>query len=182
MVHLSVLFWALEVFFGVIGALRGWAKELLVSFSILVALMIINLLETYTPWVLQASPRSEYIIRALIIVIMAFFGYQTPGTIGNSGGGRREWLQNRLLGFGLGLLNGYLIVGSLWYYLHELNYFVGTEYADWAARFILPPDPATPYGAAALRLVENMPPRYLGVPLLYVVVTIAFAFVLIVFV
>ncbi len=183
MVHLSVLFWILESLFGFVGALRGWAKELLVTFSLLVALMIINLIEVYMPWIFQASPRTEFFMRAGILVVMAFFGYQTPSGLGAAaGGGRREWLQNRLLGFVLGLLNGYLLVGSLWYYLHEVNYFQGTDFAARAARIIVPPDPTTIYGAAALRLVENLPPRFLGVPWLYVVVTAAFVFVLVVFI
>ncbi len=182
MVHLVYLFWFLEVLFGVVGALRGWAKELLVTFSMLVALMILTLIEVYAPWILQTSPRAEFLIRAFVLLFMAFFGYQTPAGIGSGGGGRRDWLQNRLLGFLLGLLNGYLIVGSLWFFLHEVDYLMQPEYQAFMRNLIIPPDATTPQGMAALRMVESMPPRYLGVPLLYIVVTAAFVFVLVVFI
>jgi len=183
MVHIVTLFWTLEVLFGVIGALRGWAKELLVTFSMLVALMILKLLEIYAPWILQTSLRAEFLIRAFVLLFMAFFGYQTPAGVGAvNGGGRRDWLQNRLLGFVLGLLNGYLIVGSLWFYLHEVNYLMQPPYEEFMRHIVIPPDETTVQGAAALRMVQNMPPRYLGEPWLYIAVTAAFVFVLVVFI
>ena len=182
MMHLVTFFWTLELLFGVIGALRGWAKELLVTFSMLVALMILNLIEVYAPWILQTSLRAEFLIRAFVLLFMAFFGYQTPAAMSNTGGGRRDWLQNRLLGFILGLLNGYLIVGSLWFYLHEVNYLWYPEYKDFMQHIVIPPNEQNPYGAMALRMVQNMPPRYLGVPWLYIAVTAAFVFVLVVFI
>ncbi len=51
MVTLSFLFWMFVILFGIIGAMRGWAKELLVSFSAILALALITLLETYIPFV-----------------------------------------------------------------------------------------------------------------------------------
>ncbi len=182
MVHLVYLFWTLEVLFGMVGALRGWAKELLVTFSMLVALMILNLIEVYAPWMLQTSERAEFLIRAFVLLFMAFFGYQTPAELGGGGSGTRYWLQTHLLGFLLGLLNGYLIVGSLWFYLHEVNYLMQPPYEEFMRHIIIPPDETTAQGAAALRMVQNMPPHYLGVPLLYIVVTAAFVFVLVVFI
>ena len=38
MVTLNFLFWMFVILFGVIGAMRGWAKELLVTFSAILAL------------------------------------------------------------------------------------------------------------------------------------------------
>jgi len=183
MVQMITLFWALEFLFGVIGALRGWAKELLVTFSMLVALMILKLMEVYTPWILQYSYRSEFLIRTFVLLFMAFFGYQTPAGLGSArGSGLRDWLQHHLLGFVLGLLNGYLIVGSLWFYLHEVGYLYMPEYQHFMQYILVPPDPMTHQGEMALRMVQNMPPRYLGEPWLYVAVTAAFVFVLVVFI
>jgi|GEM_PF-6848346 len=40
MVSIFFFFWLLVVLFGVIGAMRGWAKEILVSFSVILALFM----------------------------------------------------------------------------------------------------------------------------------------------
>ena len=51
MISLTFVFWMFIVLFAIMGAMRGWAKELLVSFSIILALFIITVLETYIPFV-----------------------------------------------------------------------------------------------------------------------------------
>ena len=40
MMTLVFTFWLCVVIFGVVGAMRGWAKELLVTFSIVLALFL----------------------------------------------------------------------------------------------------------------------------------------------
>ena len=44
MVSLTVLFGLLVLLFAVIGAMRGWAKELLVTSAVVLALFIIQIL------------------------------------------------------------------------------------------------------------------------------------------
>ena len=45
MMSLAIVFWMYVILFSVIGAMRGWAKEILVSFSVILALSFIALLE-----------------------------------------------------------------------------------------------------------------------------------------
>ncbi len=40
MISLSVLFWVFVILFAVIGLTRGWAKELMVSFSVILGLFV----------------------------------------------------------------------------------------------------------------------------------------------
>src|SRR5206468_8237964 len=47
MMTLTAVFWMYVLLFGIIGAFRGWAKELLVIFSILLAIAIDTVLLTY---------------------------------------------------------------------------------------------------------------------------------------
>ena len=56
---------------------------------------------------------AQFWMRFVILIMLAFFGYQTPNLPKLSGSGRwaRERLQDTLLGIFLGVLNGYLIVG-----------------------------------------------------------------------
>ena len=80
-----------------------------------------------------------------------------------------------MLGGFLGAGNGYLLIGTLWYFLHLSDYPVLKEY-------ILPPEPGTPAGDAALKIIELLPPTWLQGVTLYVAAAIALAFVIIVFI
>ncbi len=177
MVSLNVVFWLFVVIFAVIGTMRGWAKELLVSFSIILALFIIAVLGVYvTPLqpFLNGANSTSFWTQTTIVALLAFFGYQTPN-IPRIGGGKfaREKLQDALFGAVLGAFNGYLIMGSIWFYLHQAQYIYD---------FISAPIPGTPGGDAALRLVAILPPTWLTIPVVYFAVAISFLFVVVVFI
>ena len=131
MVSIFFFFWFLVILFGVIGAMRGWAKEILVTFSVVIALFIITLLEVYVPFfrVFIENPQAanaKYIfwIRTLLVMLLVFFGYQTPRLQRFVAGDKfnRERLQDSLLGFVLGFFNGFLIIGSILYFMHTAGY------------------------------------------------------------
>ena len=179
MVTLNVVFWMFIVLFAVIGAMRGWAKELMVTFSIFLALFLIVVLETYVGiirnTIVAQGGRPLFWLRATIILLLVFFGYQTPNLRAIAGARfARERLQDTLLGFILGAVNGYLTVGTLWFYLDAANY----PFPD----IISPPLGGTPMGEAAFRLLNIMPPSWLTIPWIYFAVGLGFLFVLIVFV
>jgi lysylphosphatidylglycerol synthetase-like protein (DUF2156 family) len=179
MVYLNFIFICFVILFAVIGAMRGWAKEMMVTASVVLALFIITVLETYVKGLTQtfAEPGStgQFWMRVAIISLLAFFGYQTPN-LPKVGGERfaRERLQDSLLGIFLGALNGYLIVGSIWYFLAQANYQ--------AISYIIPPDPSTPQGQEAIKLLAYMAPAWLGVPFIYFAIALAFIFVIVVFI
>jgi uncharacterized membrane protein required for colicin V production len=178
MVYLNFIFICFVILFAVIGAMRGWAKEMLVTASAVLALFIITVLETYVKGLTQsfAEPGStgQFWMRVAIITLLVFFGYQTPN-LPKIGGERfaREKFQDSLLGIFLGALNGYLIVGSIWYFLAQANYQ--------AIQYIIPPDASTPQGQAAIKLLAAMAPAWLGVPLIYFAIALCFIFVIVVF-
>jgi uncharacterized membrane protein required for colicin V production len=181
MVSLTFVFFMFVVMFGLIGASRGWAKEMLVTFGAVLALFLLALLEQYVPVVVNLvrstepdAMRSLFWLRFVIIVLLAFFGYQTPYLPRLAGGQRfvREKLQDTLLGFVLGALNAFLVVGSLWYYLHQAGY---------PFEYITPPIEGTPAGDAAIRLLAWMAPAWLTIPYIYFAVAMAFIFVIVVF-
>lgn len=187
MISLVYVLWLLVILFGVIGALRGWAKELLVTFSGLLALFVINLLEQYAgffPPILLlpagataeqlSSVRFAFWIRAFIMIVLAYFGYQTsiiqrfvkPERL------MREQLQDTLLGLFLGAVNGFLIMGTILSYLHEAGY----PFPDIISA------PTGPAAETMARLSPFLPPHWLGVPGIYIAIAIAFIFVLVVFI
>ncbi len=179
MVYINFIFFCFVVLFAVIGAMRGWAKEMMVTASVVLGLFIITVLETYVKGLVQtfAEPGSsgQFWMRVAIIAILAFFGYQTPN-LPKLGGDRfaRERLQDSLLGVVLGALNGYLIVGSIWYFLAQANYQ--------AISYIIPPDATTPQGQEALKMLSFMAPAWLGVPFIYFAIALSFIFVIVVFI
>ena len=69
--------------------------------------------------------------------------------------------------------NGYLIIGTLWFFLDRAGY---------PFSLIVTPQENDPFSGAAWELVQWLPPRWLGIPTIYFAVAIAFAFVVIVFI
>lgn len=175
MVSLLFMFWTFVILFGIIGAMRGWAKELLVSFSVILSLALNYLLVKYVPIIstLPANGEPLFWLRSLIVLVLVFFGYQTVALPRFATKAVREKLQDSLLGFVLGALNGYLVIGTLWFYLHEAGYPGG---------YILPPSAATPLGENALELIPLLAPRLLGEPWIYFAVILAFIFIIVVFI
>ena len=178
MVSLTYVFWMFVILFCIIGAMRGWAKELMVSFSVILAITFINLLENYVPYVkdsLLTDPIGLFWMRAGVIGFLVFFGYQTPKIPRLVEKFYRERLQDALLGIFIGAINGYLIGGSLWYFLSAAEY-----------PFPIISDPLSSgipeVVDSANMLLSMLPPAILGVPLIYFIVVVAFIFVLVVFI
>ena len=126
MMPLSTVLWGFILIFGLMGALRGWAKEILVSFSIIVALSMRLIFSQYVPFikdVLARPPMEQFYIYTALIVFMAIAGYAGPAVSARlAGKAAREKLQDILLGFIVGAFNGYMIVGTIWYFLHLAGY------------------------------------------------------------
>jgi len=200
MISILSAFWMFVILFGLIGAMRGWAKELLVVFSVVLALFLIYVLETYTqymvpfgevlarvenlpanatfesmPLAIQEELRTQFWSRATTIFILSFFGYQTPRLAVIRDKARRERIQDILLGAVMGLMSGFFIMGTLWWYMAAAHYPFGPE--------ILAPQPGTPLGEAAINILNYFPPVFASNQIgLFFSVVVAFMFVLVVFI
>jgi uncharacterized membrane protein required for colicin V production len=180
MISLHVILFIFMALFALIGMLRGWAKELLVTFSIILALFTMTVLENFVPFYKEtlknALPESVFWIRSGVLTVLVFFGYQTPRIPKFAESGRfvRNLLQDSLLGTFLGAVNGFLLVGTIWFYLDAAKY---------PFPFVLAPDPATINGIASLNWINYLPPAWLmASPAIYFAVAICFIFVLVVFI
>ena len=177
MISINYLFWTFVILFSIIGGMRGWAKELLVSFSVILALALIAVFEYLLPFtrdLIQDGSTQQYWLRTLVVVFLVFFGYQSPKlTQLIKAVTRRDRVQDIILGLVFGAINGYLIFGTLWAYMDDAGYPF--------APFITAPSPTNPLGETALRVVEYLPPNWLGEPpLIFIAVVIAFIFVIVV--
>ena len=219
MISLVVVFYLFVSVFAVIGGLRGWAKGLIVIFSVVLTLFVIWVFETYigvvtTPFVdidaqygyvsqedadsadIVVIPPDELVIfsklpddeardnyctqywlRTGILIVVIFFGYQTPSVLarlGRSAG--REKIQDFLLGLVLGGVNGYLIVGTLWSYMHSAHY-------PFEPYIIVPDKGLDQLFDTASSIISALPPAWLSTtPIIFIAICLAFLFVLVVFI
>jgi len=177
MVGLNIVFWMYVILFAIIGGMRGWARELLVAFSVILALTFTTLLDNYIPFIRDVlkpdSPVLYFWLRFAIVILLVFFGYQTPNISRLAPKMNREKIQDSLLGIFIGAINGYLIVGTLWFFLSDAGYPFAV---------ISAPTPGSNIEKMALEMLRLMPPKLLGIPGIYFAVVIAFIFVLVVFI
>lgn len=214
MLPIHTAFFILLVLFGLIGGLRGWAKEIIVVCSVVVALFFQHVLLLpmlpFRDLFYNLAPATRFYTRAVVFIIITIFGYASPSVIGKIGGKvARERLQDILLGFFIGLLNGFLIGGTLLGFLTEVHFGVPAD--QWAEQQvvdangnpvfdqdgepvmeivyfpgakgiggIVPPEP----GTTSSNLLTILPPRVVEQweVALYLAVALSFVFVLIVFI
>jgi len=189
MMPLDAFFILMLGLFAIIGGMRGWVKELLVTFSVFlghfVEYIIVFILPKIdllgdVPFAQAATAEAEaavqgnkswFYIRTLLFVVIVAFGYATTSISTKLGGqARKEKFQDTLLGIFLGLINGYLVVGSLWGFLDQLGY-------EGVLRI------TAPTNEGVLNFVSTyLPNVWLVEEWIFVLVAISFTFVLIVFV
>ncbi|MCL4824357.1 MAG: CvpA family protein, partial [Anaerolineales bacterium] len=164
MISIVFIFWMYVILFAVIGMLRGWAKELLVGFAVVVAVALNFLLHQFAPMVkdLPDGDLTLFWIRSAVLGVLTYFGYQTVISVARlQAGARRERLQDALFGLFLGAINGYLVMGTFWSYWAEAGYPGG---------FV---QPAKQNVQAVIdKMLEYMPPHLLGEPGIYFAVII----------
>jgi len=178
MIAILIVFYLFLGLFSIMGAMRGWAKEMLVIFSVVLALAFIVVIETYVPYVnefLKTNPDIQIWVRIIVVIGFAFFGYESPrfSRIGKATE-RRDRLQDILLGGILGVVSGYMIVGSLWSFINSAGYPLD---------YVIPPSTEWPMGEATLRILNILPPVWLGQPpTIFIAMVFAFLIVIVVFV
>jgi uncharacterized membrane protein required for colicin V production len=214
MIPIHTVFGTLMILFGLVGGLRGWAKEIIVACSVIVALFFQHVLLTFIPPLRDLfnnlAPNTKFYTRTVVFIIITIFGYASPTVISRIGSKvARERLQDILLGFFIGLLNGFLIVGTVLAFL-DMSYFgvppnqrgveqvvdeAGNPVLDPGGNpvtrlvyfpdakgigGIVPPEPDT----TSANLLTILPPRVVeqSDAVLYLAVALSFVFVLIVFI
>lgn len=173
MVSLAFMFYVIVGLTAVVGAFRGWAKELVVFFSVILGLFIIFVMKENFPFYtnfIAENPENEFWANSLILLAIAFFGYETPRRMAMlAERSVRDRFQDVVLGFLFGGVNGYFLFGSVWYYLDKAGYFFDAIIA--------------PTDVEVLNLMERLPPAFmLTSPVILVFIAIAFLLVIVVYV
>ena len=176
MMSIVYVFWMYVILFAVIGAMRGWAKELLVAFSVILSLALNHVMRKYIPLAanMTETDPSLFWVRTIILIVLVYFGYQTVVSIPHlASRAAREKLQDTLFGAIIGGINGYLVSGSVLYYIHVADYSFQNVISK-------PTDPNLLQTVNQMMLY--MPPQLLGEPGIYFAVILAMVFVLVVYI
>ena len=125
---IELVFLVMIALFGIVGVVRGYARELGVTTMLLIGLLVLVFIDKefhaglvrFLAALVGDSTMTQATTKALIfcvfLTIIIFISYQGE-TLSFPGRGA-----NHVFGLGAGLLNGYLYAGSLWYYLGNANW------------------------------------------------------------
>jgi hypothetical protein len=195
MLSLVTFFWMMVLLFALVGMMRGWTKEIVVTTSLILALFAINQFMSvvfgFIGWDNSGTPppevrRWQFYIMSAILLIIGFFGYQGPALARSRVGDRltrRDNLQDKVLGFLVGGTNGWLVVGSIWAFL-EYKLVSASNWVRYTPDVPYPFDPtkiSRPLPEVAT-IIENLPiPVLTSSPyILPVLLILAVLFILIV--
>jgi uncharacterized membrane protein YfcA len=175
MIAMVTVFLLFLIVFGCIGAVRGWAKELLIVISVVLGLAAISLVEDllgFKNTLFRENVTLQYWFRTVMIFIMIFFGYKSPSFPRlQQATEKRGMIQENLLGFVFGVISGFFVVGTLWSFTSQANYphfskFIGAVPAE--------------LSDITSRVMNILPPVWLSQPTtIFIVVVISFVFAIV---
>lgn len=122
MISLVSLMWTTAAFFAVAGALRGWRREIRATAGVVIGFLAILQFDSLLRGSLFLSFSNEltFALQAAIYLDIVVFAYRSQLTLEQEGsrGGARGALFGALAGF----FNGYVVAGSIWYFLDINRY------------------------------------------------------------
>ena len=128
MLELTTLVWLCVGGFAMIGLGRGWTKEIIALAGITLGLFALHQFDAAIreQVLAQFSAQNKFFVQTGILLLIAFFAYQTRALIGaarsEGSDGNRDALQAKVLGGIAGAVNGYMVSGSVWYFMHINDY------------------------------------------------------------
>lgn len=177
MIAMVMVFAMFLLMFGLIGAVRGWAKELLIVFSVILALAAISLVEDllgFKNTLFKNNVTMQYWFRTILVVVMVFFGYQSPSLPRfKTATEKRDRIQDHMLGFIMGLLSGYFVVGTLWSFSGQAKYPILVDYIQGVPQSL---------SNITNQVLNLLPPVWLDQPTtIFIFVVVAFIFAIVFF-
>lgn len=134
---IEIVYISIALMVTLIGLARGYVQELGSTLIILVAIFMLTFFQDQLSALVEAFGDRLFglesgaeganlllsTVYSVIFAIIVFGGY--AGRTLAFGGTPAPPPQGTLLSILIGLLNGYLIAGTLWYYQHEYDYPIG---------------------------------------------------------
>lgn len=152
MIELSVLVWVGAAFFAYVGFYRGYLREIISLAGIMLGLFALyNFDDLLRGSLLVTLPNDQrFYIQTILFLLIVLFAYQSRADLtpdderdrrSRDRNDQRDPLQTKVLGAMLGFLNGYLIGGTIWYFL-EINRLASGQYP--LDPFVIAPVPGSP--------------------------------------
>lgn len=172
MIPIETLWIGLALIFAIVGVVRGFLKELGVTLVLIVLLFGLRQLSDNLGGILgfaAATVKQDWIsdlknnaalwliVYMAVFLVVVFIAYE--GYVIKYPGEDPRGIQGRLLAMLVGLVNGYLVAGSLWFYVDL--------YKEPVQRLGLLRLPYTP---VAERMLQVLPPAMLGPYLPFLIV------------
>ncbi len=155
MIQLSNMLWLCALVGAVLGFQRGWNREVISMSGIVLGWFALFQFDGLLRGTLLATMPFDqvFLVQVLLFLALTFFSYQTriftpEGRPGSET--RRERTQSSLLGALVGFFNGYLIWGTIWYFL-DINEYPMSPY-------IIAPAP----GSASANSLSMIPIVFFG--------------------
>ena len=122
MISFVSLTWATALFFALIGTVRGWRRELIGTTGILLgffAILQFDGLLRGSVYLLLTNAQI-FLLQTAVFVAIVVLAYRSRLTANPPD--LRGRLRQGILGAAAGFMNGYLVAGSLWYFLDINRY------------------------------------------------------------
>ena len=135
MINATIVLWVFVILFGMVGLMRAWQKEIIATASLVLAIFALSFAnqgDRLAGLVKEPAPGAgvnlakeqdqakvnRWAILAAPFLFIAFFGYLGPAITRQVASGRfqdkaRVGVQEGIVGFLLGGINGYIIVSTL---------------------------------------------------------------------
>lgn len=123
MIEVSTFMWALAIFFGIIGYLRGWQKEFVITGAVLLLGFAVFQFDSLIRTVFfGVNHDTLFSFQVIALVLTVFYAYHAKIQLGTTRRNAAKDMRDNMIGALVGALNGYLIGGTLWYFL-DINQY-----------------------------------------------------------
>lgn len=122
MIELYALMWVVATFAAVIGFLRGWNREVVVTAACVLGMFLLFQFDSLLRGTILVSLSRDqtFFIQAGLFLLIVYIAYRNR-SFTSRGRGRAISVEG-ILGAMIGFFNGYLIMGALWYFLDINEY------------------------------------------------------------
>lgn len=122
MIELYALMWVVATFTAVIGFLRGWNREVVVTAACVLGTFLLFQFDSLLRGTILVSLSRDqtFFIQAGLFLLIVYIAYRNRSSTTRGKG--RAISAESILGALVGFFNGYLIMGALWYFLDINEY------------------------------------------------------------
>lgn len=127
MIELNALLIGFILMFALIGYFRGLPRELISGAGVIVALFALYQFDGTIRGTLlvQVNQQTQFLVQMIIFLGIVFFAYQDRSMgrrLNLERNDGRNDLQSAMLGAIVGGVNGWLVFGSIWYFMWDNGY------------------------------------------------------------